>query len=430
MEQGLISTLDFRPFAAWRYHSGAVQIGQVIAPPYDVISPAEREILYAKSPYNVVRLILGKEPNFYDHAALCWQEWSQKGVLTQDQTPAIYLYEQAFKHPLDGRPFSRLALVGILKLDESGPVLRHEATFDAPKRDRLMLLEKTKTNLSPIFGLYQNAKSFQTVFSAYRPTPPLFETQDDQGITHRGWAIQNQADCETIRKALADQKILIADGHHRYETALEYQRRMHEKSPDPSGEMDFDFVMMALVASDDPGLLVLPTHRIVKSLSPYSEKEFLEHLSEFFKLTSCSDEEALTALNKNGVKPNVFAGVFGNAGSLLFEFNHLKSAAKFLPQNKPPVWYEVDANLLMNLVFHGLMGVAPEKKQSLIEYTRSSEEAIRAVRQRRAEAAFLLQTPQVDTIRQLAYAGERMPQKTTYFYPKLASGFFFYHHGI
>lgn len=420
---------DFRPFRAWRYHPGRTRLDQVIAPPYDVISPAEQETLYAKSPHNVVRLILGKEPDFYQQASRRWQEWSREGILAQDEVSALYLYEQIFSHPSNGLPLRRLAVVGLLKLEEPGAVFRHEATFEGPKRDRLSLLEGTQTNLSPVFGLYEDSgKSVAGLLELYRRSQPLFEAKDDQGVLHRGWAITKLQDQNRIREALHRGKILIADGHHRYETAMEYRREMRKKFPDASPEAPFNFVMMALVESKDKGLLVLPTHRILRSLAPLTRKVFLERLGRHFDFFPHREEELFKVLEAHAQSEKVFGGLFGREGSFLLRLKGLEAIRVSLPQGKPPVWYEIEANLLNHFMFDKLWGVSEEKRLALVEYTRSWEEAARKVREEKAEAAFLMRAPTVDTVRKLAYAGERLPQKTTYFYPKLASGLFFYYH--
>ena len=422
--------LDFKPFQAWRYDPNRVKLDEAVAPPYDVISPEERETLYRKSPFNVVRLILGKETNFYETAAGHWQKWSREGILVQDKAPTIYLYEQSFQHPWDSKPLSRLALVGILRLDESGGVLRHEATFDAPKRDRLELLKKTKTNLSPIFGLYQNSQKMRNLFSAFQKKPPLFQAHDGEGVSNRVWAVQELKDQKLIQETLASEKIMIADGHHRYETALEYQKQMRLQSQNTSNDNAFDFVMMALVGEDDPGLLVLPTHRIVRSLEICTEEELLRQLKGYFDFFPCSEKEIFPALLRRFAHEKVFGVIFQTQGSYLIQLKNQDEARKVLPEGKPPLWYEIEANLLTYLVFNVLWKATPQRRQDLVVYTRSSDEAIQAVHHRKAQVSFLLRSPEVDTIRKLAYAGEHMPQKTTYFYPKLASGLLFYHHGI
>jgi len=421
--------VDFRPFRAWRYSSSRLDLSQAIAPPYDVISEKERETLYAQSPFNVVRLILGKEPDFYDSAARHWKDWAQQGVLVQDKIPALYLYEQTFKHPLDSRPIGRLAVVGVLNLESEGAVFRHEATFEAPRRDRLRLLEKTHTNLSPIFGLYRDSKSvLKKLFSSCRNTPPLFQAKDDQGTLHRGWALQKENEQKAIQEALGREKILIADGHHRFETALEYRRRMRQKSPDAPPGAPFDFVMMALVPFEDEGLVMLPTHRILRSPGPLSKEAFLEKLPPYFDLLPVPEKALFAELEKRPRKEKVFGGIFAPGKSFILRLKSPDRVRNFLPKGKPSIWYDVEANLLTHFVFDVLWGISDNAREGLIAYTRSAEEAAEKVYQGNAQVVFFLRSERIETIHKLAQAGEKMPQKTTYFYPKLASGLFFYHH--
>ncbi len=419
---------DFRPFKSWRYNLKQVSLAKVIAPPYDVISGAQRDGLYERSPFNVIRLILGKEPDFYNQARERWKAWRDQGVLAQDPRPALYLYEQTFDHPFTGKAFSRLAVVGVLKLEEPDAVFRHETTFAGPKRDRLSLLEKVKTNLSPIFGLYTDPeKTTAKLWSAYKTKPALFEAKDDQGVVHRGWAIENKEDQEKLRQILSREKILIADGHHRYETALEYKKQMQKLNPSP-GEAPYDFVMTALVASEDEGLLVLPTHRVIKSLAPSSRREFVERLQKYFDLAPLPGEKLFEMLDAQPVQERYFGLVLGSDGSFLMRLKDRAAIRSHLPKGKPNIWYEIEVNLLSHFIFDVLWGVSEEKRLGVIEYTHFDKEATQSVQSGKAEAAFLLRSPTVDTVRELAYAGERLPQKTTYFYPKLASGLFFYHH--
>jgi uncharacterized protein (DUF1015 family) len=421
--------LDFRPFQAWRYHSSKVELSHVIAPPYDVISADEREALYERSPFNVVRLILGKEDNFYENARTLWAEWSRQGILVQDPRPVFYLYEQTFNHPWASRPLRRLALVGILKLERSGSVLPHEQTLSAPKKDRFLLLEKTKTNLSPVFGLYQDSSQLLAkLFSSARSKPPLFRARDDQKILHQGWAIVEERDQKAVREALKQEKVLIADGHHRYETALEYASEMREKLAGQASEAPFDFVMMALVEFADEGLLVLPTHRIIHSFGPCPKKDFLDRLRIHFDFLPFPERELFSEMNRRSPKEKVLGAFLGSEGSFLLRLKNLETVRELMPPGKPSLWYEVEANLAAHFIFSTLWGISGKEQEGLIRYTRSWEEAAREVGEGRAEAAFLLRSVGVDTIRKLADTGERMPQKTTYFYPKLASGIFFYHH--
>jgi len=362
---------DFRPFQAWRYNPARVDLSQVIAPPYDVISPAAREALYAQSPYNVVRLILGKEPDFYDEARGRWEAWSQEGILIQEARPALYLYEQTFTPPSKGGELRRLAVVGRLKLEASGAVLRHEATFEGPKKDRLLLLEKTKTNLSPVFGLYRDpGKTVATLAAVYRAKPVLFRAQDGEGVLHQGWAVEEGSHQKILQEALSRGEILIADGHHRYETALEYRSEMRKKLPSSPSEVPFDFVMMALVESEDEGLLMLPTHRLIRSLASSSKPAFLERLRAHFEFVPYPEGELFRAMEARPRDELVFGGLFGKEGSFLLRLKNLESIRPLLPQGKPPIWYEVEANLLAYFIFDIVWGSSREEREGLVQYTR------------------------------------------------------------
>ena len=419
---------DFRPFKTWRY-SPEIDLSKVIAPPYDVISPAEREVLYAQSPFNVVRLIFGKETDFYEEAGRRWKDWRARKVLAQDKRPAFYLYEQSFRHPLTQKLLQRTAVVGVLKLEEPGAVFRHETTFEGPKRDRLSLLEKVEANLSPVFGLYPDPKKISIgLVQIYRNRPPLFEAQDNQGVSHKGWAIEDEKDQSLVHEALRNEKILIADGHHRYETALEYRRRMREKNP-KAGEAPYDFVMMALVASGDEGLIMLPTHRVIRTLKPSSKEVFVKRLKEYFDFKPVPAGRLFETVNSQPANEKVFGVVFSPEEIFLLRLKNLEAIRPSLPPGKPAIWYEIEVNLLSHFIFDILWQVPAEKRLGVIDCTHFDKEAIETVQGGRAEAAFILRASAIDTVRELAYAGERLPQKTTYFYPKLASGLFFYDHG-
>ncbi|MBI2167285.1 MAG: DUF1015 domain-containing protein [Candidatus Omnitrophica bacterium] len=418
---------DFRPFREWRYEPRREELSRLIAPPYDIISSPEQNALYQRSPYNVVRLTLGREANFYDEAARRWKEWREQGILVQAKRPAFYLYEQTFKRPADGRLLRRTAVVGILKLENSSAVLRHEATFRGPKQDRTLLLEKTRANLSPIFGLFPDSqKALASVAGALKGKPPLFEASEEDGTLHRGWAIEGESDQKKIQALIAQNRILIADGHHRYETSLEYRNALRKKFPKTPQDAPFDFVLTALVAFEDPGLVMLPTHRVLSSLGPSSKEEFLERLRKHFDCIPCAPEKLAAEVERRPKSEKVFGAAFAGKENFLLRLKSLDSIRKFLPGGKPSLWYEVEANLLNYFIFDVLWGLPESERQSLIEYTHASGEALERVQREAAEAAFLLRPPEVREVHQLAEAGEKMPQKTTYFYPKLADGLFFY----
>src|SRR5664279_698626 len=290
--------LDFQPFKAWRYNTEHVKVSTVLAPPYDVISPEKQQKLYENSPFNCIRLILNKkdsadtdQKNAYTRARDTFQEWQREGILIQDQEPCFYVYRQTFKDPVTHSTKNRFALLGRVRLEpfEKGIIVPHEKTLHGPKVDRMRLLKTVQTNFSPVFGLYKD-KSFEVRSLIQDPmnSRPLFEAEDDDKIVHTLWAIEDADILAKLHKTLQSKKVYIADGHHRYETALEYARQKREEQHASSGILfPFDYMYMALVSFDDPGFIVLPTHRIVTKLGMTGD-EAIRRLGEYFKVEKVS----------------------------------------------------------------------------------------------------------------------------------------------
>ncbi|MBI3307571.1 MAG: DUF1015 domain-containing protein [Candidatus Omnitrophica bacterium] len=429
---------DFRPFQAWRYDPKTVPLSEVIAPPYDIISPDGQEKLYQKSSYNCVRLILNKiEPSDneansrYTRARDFFQAWRSQNILIQDQNPAFYLYCQTFRDPHCGEKRERFALLGVLKLEDfdQGIVIPHEKTLSKPREDRRKLLETTHTNFSPVFGLYDDSReNLHSFYLKIAAASPAFEAVDEEGVSHAVWLIQDGNQIEEIRQKLSRQKIYIADGHHRYQTALEYARA--KRSAESAGleeEKPYDFVYMALVGFHDPGLLVFPTHRIVRSYPGFDPVKAFEALSKFFKIEAISpeklDEKALQASQGPAF------GLFMGDQAYLLSLNTQSAWKGSMPAGKPDVWYQLDVNILGHLIFSNLWNLPEKDWESTVGFTQSVSEMQNLVKGGKAAAAFMLRPPRVEILRDMGRARELMPQKSTYFYPKLASGILFYHHG-
>jgi len=430
--------IDFQPFHAWRYHPHKVNLPAVIAPPYDVISPAAQKKLYGQSPYNCVRLILNQEQNSddltsnrYTRARDFFSQWRHEGILVREQEPCFYLYRQVFTDPSSGEKKHRLALLGRLRLEpfEKGLVIAHEKTLSKPREDRRKLLEATATNFSPVFGLYEDSKEeFLSLYSEAMAFSPLFDLSDEDQIRHTVWAIHDSELIERIHQGLAAKKIYIADGHHRYQTALEYARDKRQREGiSPEREMPFDYVLMALVEFRDPGLVLLPTHRILTSWPGFDPVKALESLKYYFKVESCSPESLKEKLQKASLQDIVFGLILGQEQFFLTLVD-LEKAKQKMPAGKADRWYQLDVSVLSYLVLASLWNLPEALWESVLHYTHSEEEAIAHVRSQSAAAAFLLKAPPVEILREMGKASELMPQKSTYFYPKLASGLVFYHH--
>lgn len=434
---------DFRPMQAWRYDPAAVSMNDVIAPPYDVISPVEQEQLYSRSPYNCVRLILNKiessdtdQENRYSRARNCYETWRSKGILVQENAPAYYLYHQIFQDPRSGQTVQRDALLGKLHLEsfDRNIVIPHEKTLSKPRADRRKLLEATATNFSPVFGLYEDPQGeIKSVISEIGRTQSLFEAVDDQGVRHTIWAIQNPSQIEIIQQAISQRKIYIADGHHRYQTALEYgiEKRQQEGLPAGqagklSSEMPYDFVLMALVEFNDPGLVLLPTHRMILPYKEFELPAMLESLKTYFRCEQIPFE-AINAILSKDRSGQVRFGLLLEGQSYLLTLENTKEIRKKMPAGKPDIWYHLDVNVLAHFIFK-LWEIDESKWESLLRFTKHEEEARQKVNAGEAKAAFLLKAPPVTVLRDMGEVHELMPQKSTYFHPKLASGLVFYSH--
>ncbi len=430
---------EFKPFQAWRYHAGKIRLEKIIAPPYDIISPEEQKKLYGRSPYNCIRLILNQEEpaddvlhNRYTRAHDFFEAWRREQILIQEKEPCLYLYRQSFKDPRNGKTRRRYALLGRLRLEpfEKGRVVPHEKTLAKPCEDRRKLLETTRTNFSPVFGLYEDTrKQFSLLFSRLAKEEPLFDVPDDEKVRHALWPIDDLKSIREIQKNLSRKKIYIADGHHRYQTALEYARQRHLQENIPlESVMPFDYVLMALVEFHDPGLVLLPTHRILFAWPGFKLREALDSLKPFFKIEKCSIRNLEKRIQPPAKEGEIAFGLFTVKGGFFLTLTEKQKAIKTIALEKPDVWYRLDVNILSELVLKLCWKLPDELWETAIQYTRSMKEAIGLVKKKKAVACLLLKPPRVEFLREMGKVRELMPQKSTYFYPKLASGLVFYHH--
>ena len=273
---------DIRPFHALRYNLQRVSASQVVTQPYDKITPAMQEKYYAASPYNLVRIILGRREqadntveNVYTRAAAFGREWRQEGILQQDSEPSIYAYSQTFKAP-SGKTFERRGFIALGRIEDYSAhvVYRHEQTLAKPKADRLDLLRATRTHYEQLFLLYEDSGEVDALLAT--PNEPAIDVTDEYGVAHRVWQFSDHNVVNAVREKMRDKKLVIADGHHRYETALNFRNECREKAATRDPDAPYEFVMMTFVNMNDPGLLVLPTHRVVHSLQSFSFDEFQE----------------------------------------------------------------------------------------------------------------------------------------------------------
>jgi uncharacterized protein (DUF1015 family) len=395
----------------------------LVAPPYDLIGTERQAELYERSPFNIVRLELGRESDRYAAAQRTIAEWIGKGVLMRGAHPAIYHYTQRFE--VEGRAMTRTGLILRLRLDEFGPgkILPHEKTFPAAKEDRLKLLTAIRVNTSSIFGLYPGSHpELDRVRARAAARPALIDVTDDLGIRNELRAIDEPGEIAAIQRALAAPQLLIADGHHRYETALNY-RRQRRAAENPAAPQSYDYTMMTLVASDDPGLVILPTHRVVRRLRPEAAAAFVAEARRVFDLEEiASPGGVVTHLRERG-PGSLAVSLKGHANAYLLRLRD-KSALDSALSGVAPEVRELDVSVLHALVLDRIFQIRPAevRKGGIIEYTIDAVGALGAVREGSADGAFLMNPPSIADVERVSGAGATMPEKSTYFHPKLLTG--------
>jgi uncharacterized protein (DUF1015 family) len=399
-------------------------LAAIVAPPYDLIGPQRQEQLYQRSPYNVVRLEFGREPDRYAAAAAMIDQWLKDGILQRAPVPGIHLYTQTFS--FEGCEYKRSGFIVTLRLEEfaKGRILPHERTFAAAKQDRLQLLSATQVNLSSIFGLYSGAHpELEELREKAAANDPLLAVRDDLGIGNELRPITAMQDIRAVQQALANPRLLIADGHHRYETALNYQRLRRAAENDAVGLKPYDYVMITLTSGDDPGLLILPTHRVVRQINPAALHDFDRRAAEVFTIEEVIDPERFLARLKDSGGGTLGVALSGAPKLRLMRLRDASAIAAAAPGKAPEV-RRLDVSILHTMVFERLLGIgeAAVKSGALIEYTIDARAALKSVREGSAAGAFLMNPPSISDVESVSDAGATMPEKSTYFYPKLLTG--------
>ncbi|MGC2637045.1 MAG: DUF1015 domain-containing protein [Acidobacteriaceae bacterium] len=438
------------PFRALRYNLAQVSVRDVVTQPYDKITPAMQQAYYQRSPWNLVRIILrlpelfDGEGDLYANAARDFTAWRKAGILAQESRPCVFAYAQRFAVP--GQADAVRERRGFIALGELCPysqevVFRHEQTLAKPKADRLNLLRATRAHFGQIFMLYSDPAhtAEQLLFGegGTEETLPEIEVTDEYGVLHRVWRISDPAKINLLTTSLEDKKLIIADGHHRYETALGYAKERAElpgteACERPSGGLPQPpypeaAAMMTFINMDSEGLVILPTHRVVFGLKGFAAARLLEAARPFFEIEEMSEHDAAGAM----------ARLAGEAGRTTFAA--VTAQGWFLLRAKPGAVAEalreiparqrqLDVVQLHSLVLEKLLGITPEaiREERNLRYLRDAVEAAGQVARGEADVTFLMNPVTLDQLREIAFAGEVMPQKSTDFYPKLLSGLAIY----
>lgn len=411
-------------FRGMRYRSG--DLNTLVCPPYDIISDRQREEFIEKNPCNVIRLELPKGgDDRYKEAGRLLNEWMEKDVLSKDEKNGIYIYEMEFT--ANGIRNKVKGFVSHVKLEEfsKGIVLPHEETLSKAKADRFNLMSETFCNFSQIYSLYMDDDHsiYNKIDSCSKGTPDM-EVTDGDGTIHRMWIVTDEEVLAFIEKAFEEKKLYIADGHHRYETALNFHKHLCEQGISNEDSLS-GYISMMLVNMEHPGLVVFPTHRIVRGLEGFDSEKVLKESEAYFDLIpDVAVAHAGAELEKlYGESKHAFALYTGGEDCTIMVLKDLEAVKKLLP-DMSDAYCQLDVSVLHSLVLERIFGIDKENmaNQKNLTYTRDIEEALEAVKDKAADCCFLLNPTRVQEIRDVALAGEKMPQKSTYFYPKLITG--------
>ena len=430
--------MEIKPFKAFRFDSGVVgDVGSCIAPPYDCLSPAQQQQLYQKNKYNIVRIIKGKTTpadsesnNQYTRAADYFNGWAEEGVLRQDSTKAVYAYVQDFG--LSGIKFHRLNFIALARIEELGKAVRdHENTFNGPIIDRLNLIKATGAKFGLPFMLYEDdQKIADKIIENAIDSRPLIDFLDEQDVRHRLFAITAKDDIEEISKMMLDKSCIIADGHHRYQTALRYLK----ETSNPKAA----YQMTAFANTCHEGLIILATHRLVGKLENFDLRKLLADIKENFEVAEFAfdspqaktkaKQKMLAQMKEHCNSDKNAFGIYGGTGTFYVAVLKDKRAMDSVVPERSRPWRSLDVAMLHKLVLEKLLGIDKKKlaSGSNVEYIKGTgnaiDEAIAKVDGRQKQVAFFMNAVKLQQLKTVTDAGEKMPQKSTYFYPKIYTG--------
>jgi len=410
-----------KPFRGIRYDPEKVGIAQVVTPPYDVISREDQDDYYLRSEYNVVRLLLGKQSgddtednNRYTRAKGYLERWLAQGVLIQDRNDSIYVYEQRFQDK------TRRGFIALMRLADfsEGTVIPHERTLSGPKLDRLELMRATRANFGLIFLLYSDPeRRIDRLLENCTNASPLLNFEFNDRIRNRLWSTDENVDIQTIQKLMEDKIVYIADGHHRYETSLAYRDEVGARN-----EHAANYGMMAFFNMDDRGLEIYPTHRLIHGLERFDPSALMKKLKDFFEVETVQGEgEFLSTLKSRGKH---HFGFYWPSNCVILSLKEESLAIRSGDSSRSVDWNLLDVSILHSLIIEKLLAI--DKIEDHVRFTRNDDEALKRVNAGEHQCAFLLNATSIDEFKAIASNRERMPQKSTYFYPKLMSGLVIY----
>jgi uncharacterized protein (DUF1015 family) len=430
------------PFTAWRYNKETVSdLTTVLTQPYDKISPEMQERYYSQGPFNLVRIILGRrypgdteDANVYTRAQDTYHSWIKTGILTREDKPTVYAYFQKYLVPGLAATKLRKGLIALGKLEDyhAKVVFPHERTLTGPKQDRLSLLRATQAHFESIFMLYKDdERTVDGLLDQQTANPPAISVVDEYGVEHTVWPIDDPATITRLQQFMADRPLIIADGHHRYETALAYRSERRAETGSSDETAPHEYMLMTFFNTESEGLTILPTHRLVSNLDSFDSEKFLQFASRHFEINrvAVGETAALRQQLEAEGRSRMTIGFYPSAS----EWFHLLSfrpgeESALLLADLSPRQQQLDVIVLHRILIEQGLGIDPKavEAQKHIVYLREFEAGIEAVRQGRAQVCFFLNPTRIGQMCEVALAGEVMPQKSTDFYPKLLSGLVIY----
>lgn len=419
---------DIKAFKALRY-ADSENLKNLVTPPYDIISEEAQKGYYEKDENNVIRLEYGyinetdtETDNRYTRAGKFLEKWLQNGVLKVDSENAFYIYEEVFSH--EGKEKSFKGIFARVRLEEFEKkiVLPHEETLSKAKADRFLLMEHTDCNFSPIYLLYMDEqRKIVNIIEENSKDKPDVSFMNEDGVLQNLWILKDKEAINNIEKGFSDKQLFIADGHHRYETALNFRNKKREENPDFTGEEGFNFVMSFLMDMDNEGLVVFPTHRMLKDIENFSEEETLEKLKENFKVEKISGMDIEKGIACDTKK--VFGLYTGKDYYYRITLEDESLTEKEMP-NASEYYRALDVSVLHSMILEKYFGIDKENmaNQKNLVYTRSYSEAVESVKNGEFQCSFIINATKIRQIKDISLNNEKMPQKSTYFWPKLVTG--------
>lgn len=428
---------DIRPFQGIHYnHSTVKDLAKVICPPYDIISPQMQQELYQRSDYNFVRIEYGRELpqdkdtfNKYTRAKNTLNDWLDRRILVVDERPALYIDEHTFTY--QGKTYRRRNINCLVKLEDwSKMVIRpHEGTLPKAKSDRLSMLWMLQANTSPVLSLYEDKdKEIALILKEQIQHKPAFHVSNSDGESHRMWTITGEKIIESVKNCLSGQPLYIADGHHRYESALIYQRERYSSSPPKTKETPFDFVMMTLVDIKDPGLVILPAHRLIRGMEQSGLNGLLTRLNSFFKVEDYAirktdmRSQINTLLTQDKGETKLLLCGLKKGRIQVISVRDAEAIRPMFPAFHSEFYQKLDVSIVDHVILEELLGLSHDKAGALLDYNYDAETAIKKVMENEYQLGIIVNPVKPEAIKDIADSGDRMPRKSTYFYPKVPAG--------